>query len=122
MADFPALEPEERSYLPAEPLVNIAPVRSGTEYRVRRGRALFGQRLQLRFVNRSAAEALMVIDHYVEQGGGQFGFDLPTIVTQGYGREPLRSSIAQWYYAEPPGIEPGPGDLQTVTVTLEAWA
>jgi hypothetical protein len=122
MADFPALEPEGRTYEPGEPAVNIAPTRSGTEYRTRVKSAFFGARLRLQFSDRSLAEVALITNHYIAQGGSLFGFQLSPEVVLGYGGEVLAPSTALWHYVTDPEIEPGPGNLQTVTVTLEAWA
>lgn len=121
MATFPSLEPDDRSYRPGAAQVDVAGVRSGSEYRVKRSAAIDGDRLVLTFQDRPAADVGLIVAHYIGQGGGLIGFPLSAAAVAGYGVEALASTAALWHYVDEPEIEDRSGELQTVTVTLEAF-
>lgn len=121
MATFPALEPDDRTFVQGIiPWVNTAAL-SGAEIRFKDGNIPTMHQLQLSYRNRTRAELDLLLNHYRTQNGGAFPFALSTEVLAGFGTEELVPPALGWRYADTPAVQ-SQGVLHNFTVNLEANA
>lgn len=99
MADFPALEPTTRAYLPGDYPQEIYTGASGGDVRFIQGTDRVSQRLTLGYEYLTESEAQQILDHFETQQGSLIPFDLPATIWSGYTTPPVSSSDYQWRYA-----------------------
>lgn len=119
MASFPELEPAIRSYdFGAFPLTIEPSLAAGT-VRFRHAIVASDYQLTLGYQYLTDAEAILIREHFAEQGGGNISFQLPTIVWKGQGSA---SNIVpfgmRWRYASPPEEEHFSGGYINLQVSL----
>lgn len=115
MATFPALNPQVRSYSPAEyPNTHIETL-DGTEISVRHTDSSTGSILRLTFSGINQTTKTTLIAHYSFHA--RFvSFDLAALTLQGSGID-LPANY-QWIYVGPPSFDESPGIINA-TVELE---
>lgn len=118
MANFPALQPQTRSYTPGSYAVLRASTLSGGDFSVRKTNAVTDSVLSLTFLSSDTAQSSSIFDHYAIQNRFE-PFDLPSSITDGGGFS--FPGGYQWIYAESPKISFTPGNVK-VSVILELVA
>lgn len=115
MADFPALNPQIRTYTPAEyPSTHIAPLDS-SELGVRHTNSNTNSVLRLTFTGISQDTKDDIIAHYSFHARFfPFGLTATTLLGSGI----IVPSGYQWIYVGPPAFEETPGVI-TASVELE---
>jgi hypothetical protein len=123
MTTFPSIEPDNRAYDIAGdfPMVGESSWPSfSTRYRTgRASAAATSLTLSLTFLDRPQSEWLQLREHYNNQQGGSFPFELPEIVLQGQTFSLTRPDT-MWRYAAPPQEQHKSGSLFDVTIQLES--
>jgi hypothetical protein len=123
MTTFPSIEPNNRAYDIAGdfPMVGESSWPSfSTRYRTgRASAAATSLTLSLTFLDRPQSEWLQLREHYNNQQGGSFPFELPEIVLQGQTFSLARPDT-MWRYAAPPQEQHKSGSLFDVTIQLES--
>jgi|TARA_R100000482_G_scaffold57182_1_gene20613 hypothetical protein len=99
MADFPALEPSTRAYLPGDYPQEVHMGASGSDVRFIQGTDRTNQRLTLGYEYLTESEVQQILDHFETQQGSLIPFDLPATIWSGYTTPPVSSSDYQWRYA-----------------------
>jgi hypothetical protein len=123
MTIFPSIEPDTRAYNIAGdfPMAEELSWPSfSTRYRTgRASAAATSLTLSLTFLDRPQSEWLQLREHYNNQQGGSFPFELPEIVLQGQTFSLTRPDT-MWRYAAPPQEQHKSGSLFDVTIQLES--
>jgi len=99
MADFPALEPASRVYIPGDFPQQVYVGASGSDVKFIYGTDRVQQRLTLGYEYLTESEAKQILDHFETQQGGVIPFDLPSTIWSGYTTPPVSSSDYQWRYS-----------------------
>lgn len=101
MAEFPALEPNSRSYdVGVFPLTEQPSLSAGT-VRFLHGTQAYDLRLTLGYVQLSDSDAAQLRTHYQLQGGGYRPFMLPPIIWKGHTFSGnVFPFTTQWRYAD----------------------
>jgi hypothetical protein len=115
MADFPALNPQSRTYTPGTYAAVQIQTLSGDEVSVRRTNAAVNHTLRMSFISNSTDQQNEIFTHYSFHNRFE-PFDLPSIVLLGSGLS--FPSGYQWIYAGPPEVSYDPGVI-TVFVELQ---
>ena len=118
MAEFPPIEPLERSYdLGAHP-ISFATSANGDETRFLHGLVAVGVPLPLRFVAINLTKARMITDHFDAHGTTRL-FRIPAELWRMHSiRYDVVTFSSQWRWAAAPEETPLGGGLFDVAVTL----
>jgi hypothetical protein len=118
-ADFPAIEPTERSWTFGSFGMSEAAAVGGGNVRFSHASEAVGQVLTLTFEELTAAEVEQIRDHHNDQQGGLLSFELPAIIWQGHASTTdVAEATDRWIYNAPPEEPTAPGGFATVTVEL----
>ncbi len=121
MAIFPALEPDDRTFVQGViPWAGTTAI-SGAELRFKEANLPTQHQLQLTYRHRTRAELDLLLGHYRTQNGGAFPFGLSAEVLAGFGSEAIVPASLNWRYAGAPSVQTA-GVLFSFTVSLEANA
>ena len=115
MSDFPAYNPQSRSYTPGSYAALQVQTLSGNEVSVRRTNASVNHTLRMSFTSSTTEQQNKIFEHYGINNRFQ-PFDLPSIVLQG--SDLTFPANYQWIYAGPPEVSYDPGQI-TVSVELQ---
>jgi hypothetical protein len=120
MANFPAIKPTSRLYVPGLVPSALRTSLSGVAVGFRRGNRRISQTLDLSFSHLTEAEMLRIKDHYVNSSGTFEIFFLSAEIWADHANPPvpLISDFA-WRYADQPVIEDASYDRFTVSVKLQ---
>jgi hypothetical protein len=125
MANFPALEPNTRSYdITGELPLAIEQAWPAGQVRYRTGYAPLasvGLQLQLSYLDLREAQVQLLRNHYAFQQAGLVPFALPPVIFQGITGNVFPPGI-QWRYTGTPVETQKKGGLFDVTVPLESMA
>lgn len=119
MADFPALEPTTRAYLPGDYSQEVYTGASGGDVRFIQGTDRVRQRLTLGYEYLTESEAQQILDHFETQQGSLIPFDLPATIWSGYTTPPVSSSDYQWRYASEFTVNVGSPLRYNISIDLE---
>lgn len=121
MANFPALDPDDRTFVQGViPWAGTTAI-SGAEIRFKDANVPTQHRMELTYRHRTRAELDLLLNHYRTQNGGAFPFALSAEVLAGFGAETIVPASLTWRYAGAPAIQTA-GVLHSFSVTLEANA
>lgn len=119
MANFPALEPTERSYnLGIYPTSSAASFAAG-DVRFSHGTDAYGHDLTLTFLDISATDAALIRDHHRGQEGSHRSFTIWSATWRGHPTVDVLVPLdARWKYAAPPREIHRKGKLYGMAVTV----
>jgi len=118
MAQFPAIEPLERSYDLGSHPISRANFNNGDETRFRHGGEAVGVPLPLRFLAISLTKARLISDHFASHGTVR-PFTIPAQLWRTHSsRSDVLPVAYAWRYSGPPEETPRGGGLFDVSVSL----
>lgn len=120
MADFPAIEPDTRSWSFGAFSMSAVSGVGGGAIRFSHSTTGLGHQLTLGFVNLSDADASLIRLHYRGQQGGVLSFFLPDVIWLGHASPTdVVPATSRWKYQGDPQETSKGGGLFDVSVQLQ---
>lgn len=118
MAQFPSIEPLERSYDLGSHPISAATFNNGDETRFLNGSMSFGVPVRLQFSTLSYSDARLISDHFGSHGTAR-SFTIPSHLWRTHSSSfDVAPAGFVWRYTSPPEETPRSGGLFDVTVSL----